>query len=107
MIRAQTPRSWSISRSSSMWEWFQQFTRRRSEQTFGLSDALLEQTTNDLQRLRAALVLHHEQVELALLDLDRLVERARHARTLLKAPLPATTLAPVVLSADKRQREAG
>ena len=90
-----------------MWTWATQFFRARGQQTLGLSDALLTQTTQDLAQLRAALVQHHEQVELAILDLDRLVERTQHARTLLTAPLPATTLEPVVLTADKRQREAG
>jgi hypothetical protein len=90
-----------------MFHWASQYTRARGLQTFGTSDALLATTTANLQRLRAELVMHHEQVELAILDLDRLAERAAHARALLQVPLPpAPTLAPVVLTAERRQREA-
>lgn len=71
---------------------------------------MLIETTASLQRLRVHLMAHHEQVELAILDLDRLASRVKHVERVLQAPAPeasapAPALVPTTFTAQRRQRE--
>ncbi len=86
-----------------MWGWWRAFVRGRSQMGQAEADALMVETTENIHKLRALLVLHHEQVELAILDLKRLEDQAQHTRNLMQTR-PAVTLEPVRLSSEQRQR---
>ena len=87
-----------------MWQWFRALTHGRAQMVEGEADKLLETTSANIKKLRALLVVHHEQVELAILDLKRLEDQTLHTRNLLEPGRVVEMPAPVQLSAERRQR---
>ena len=87
-----------------MWAWYDLLTKGRARMTQGAADLLLAATSENLENLRAALVLHHEQVELALLDVKRLGEQIQRTRNVLAPGRATEAPEPIQLSAERRQR---
>ena len=95
-----------------MWHWYQEWTRGRSQVRQQHSERLISKLGAMLRQVRGELVILHEDVDLALQDIDRLLTYTQTARKLLdlpveqEAPMDIPRLPACTFSNTQRQRGA-